>query len=112
VHIIGDQERVLLLVRVLVGHVHRLGSGGGLVQQRRIRHGHARQISDQGLVVEQHLHTTLGNLGLLKRRKSNDKKMHGETRSQKKSKEKAKMQKLQTSKEGIVLSLIQSSNRR
>ena len=46
---------------------HRFGGGGGLVQQRRVRHVHSRQVRDHRLEVDQRLQPALGDLGLIGR---------------------------------------------
>ena len=46
---------------------HGLGRRGGLIQQGGVRDLHPRQVHHHGLVVEQHLQATLGDLGLIGR---------------------------------------------
>ncbi len=45
----------------------RLGRGGGLVEQRGVRQGQARQVGDHGLEVQQRLEPALRDLGLVRR---------------------------------------------
>jgi hypothetical protein len=45
---------------------HRLGRGGRLVQQRRIRHLHPRQVAHHRLEVDQRLEAALRDLGLVR----------------------------------------------
>jgi hypothetical protein len=45
---------------------HGLGSGGGLVEKRSTGHGHASEVLNQGLEVQQRLQTTLRNLSLVR----------------------------------------------
>ena len=44
---------------------HRLGGGGGFIKQRRVGDRQARELTDQGLKVEQGLQTTLGDFRLV-----------------------------------------------
>ena len=48
-------------------HRHRLGRGGGLIQQRGVGDLHAGQFADHGLEVQQRLQPALGDLGLIGR---------------------------------------------
>ncbi len=48
-------------------HRHRFGRGRALVEERRRRDVHARQIPDDGLKVQQRLEPALGDLGLIRR---------------------------------------------
>ncbi len=73
----GDGLRVALAVhheggRALVpgdgdGEVHRLGGGGGLVEEGGVGHRQAREIGHHGLEVEQRLEAALRDLGLVRR---------------------------------------------
>ena len=49
------------------GEGHGLGRGGGLVEQRGVGQGHAGEVGDHGLEVEQGLQATLGDLRLVRR---------------------------------------------
>ena len=63
-----DRPFDLLEVRMDRGaHVHRLGGGGGLVEQRGVRDRERGQVGDQGLEVEQRLEAPLRDLGLVGR---------------------------------------------
>jgi hypothetical protein len=66
-HGVRHEEHAALALRVLVGHVHRLGRGGGLVEQRRVGQRQTGEVGDHGLVVEQRLEPTLGDLCLVGR---------------------------------------------
>jgi hypothetical protein len=61
-----DQQIALALDRAL-GQRHRLGRRGGLVEHRAIGDGHAGEVADQGLEVQDRLHATLRDLGLVGR---------------------------------------------
>lgn len=54
-------------VWVPVAELHGLCRCGSFVQQGGVRHGHARDVTDHGLIIEERLQTTLGDLGLVRR---------------------------------------------
>lgn len=60
-----DKEGALLAVGGGPAHQHGLGSSSAFVQKRSVGDGHAGEIGDHGLVVEERLETALGNLGLV-----------------------------------------------
>jgi hypothetical protein len=62
-----DHERLALAVVGLDAHVHRLGGGGGLVEQRGVGHRQAGEVGDHRLEVEQRLEAALRDLGLVRR---------------------------------------------
>ena len=62
-----DEERARVLLGVAEAQRHRLGRGGRLVEQRRVGARQARQVGDDGLVVEQRLEAPLRDLGLIRR---------------------------------------------
>ena len=65
---LGNKDRPRLVVLVhRVRHVHRLGGGGRLVQERGIRDVERREIGDHLLEIDQRLHAPLGNLRLIGR---------------------------------------------
>jgi hypothetical protein len=51
----------------ILAQVHRLGGGGGLVEQGSIGDGQAGQLARHGLEIEQRLQASLGNLRLIGR---------------------------------------------
>mmetsp|Transcript_64550 Transcript_64550/g.113996 ORF Transcript_64550/g.113996 Transcript_64550/m.113996 type:complete len:535 (+) Transcript_64550:1456-3060(+) len=59
------EELGLLLVLQGIAHRHRLSSGSGLVQQRRVGQRQCGEVSHHGLVVQQRLQTALGDLRLV-----------------------------------------------
>ena len=65
--VLRDKETLALAARDGVAHVHRLGRGCGLVEQRRVRQRQRRQVRDHRLEVEQSLESALGDLGLVGR---------------------------------------------
>ena len=67
VALVGDKELWLLAVRHGAGHGHGLRGSGGLVQQGSVREGEPGEVGDHGLVVEQGLEPTLGDLRLVGR---------------------------------------------
>ena len=69
---VRDQEQTVLRSGDLLGlqamkHRHRLSRSRSLVEERRRRDVHARQITDDGLEVQQRLEAALRNLGLIRR---------------------------------------------
>ena len=50
-----------------MAELHGLSGGCALVQQRGVGHRHACDVTDHGLVVQQGLQPTLGDLGLVGR---------------------------------------------
>eukprot|EP00128_Syssomonas_multiformis_P003625 Colp12_sorted_trinity150504_noHs@10374 len=60
------EELGLLLVLQREAHRHGLSRGGGLVQQGGAGQGQASDVGDHGLVVEQGLQATLGDLRLVR----------------------------------------------
>jgi hypothetical protein len=56
-----------LALDAALGQRHGLGGGGGFVQHGRVGHGHARQVADHGLEVDQRFHAALRDLGLVGR---------------------------------------------
>ena len=50
-----------------VQHRHRLGGGGGLVEQRSVGHFHAGQVRDHRLEVEERFEAPLRDFGLIRR---------------------------------------------
>ena len=62
-----DKEDIVRTAGERVGHRHRLGRGGGLVEQRGVGDLHAREIDDHGLEVEQRLEPALRDLRLVGR---------------------------------------------
>ena len=67
VAVAGHHEAVALALDAALGQRHGLGRGGGLVQHAGVGHGHARQVADHGLEVDQRLHAALRDLGLVGR---------------------------------------------
>ncbi len=67
VALVVDEEHVGLVAVDPVQHGHRLGGGGGLVEERRVRHVHCGEVAHHGLEVEERLEATLGDLGLVRR---------------------------------------------
>jgi hypothetical protein len=63
--VLVDKEGVLLVLGGSPAHDHSLGSSGTLVKKRGVGDGHSGEVGDHGLVVEERLETTLGNLGLV-----------------------------------------------
>ena len=61
------QERVARALGGAFGERHRLGGGSGLVEERRIRDRHRREVADHRLKVDDRLHPPLGDLGLVGR---------------------------------------------
>lgn len=66
VAVLVNEESALLAVGGGPAHQHGLSSSRTLVQKRGIGNGHASKIRDHGLIVEERLQTTLGNLGLVR----------------------------------------------
>src|ERR1700753_2101462 len=54
-----DPERGALLLGVAEAHVHRLGGGGRLVEQRRVGHRQRGEVFDHLLEVDQRLEPAL-----------------------------------------------------
>ena len=50
-----------------VGHVHGLGRGGGLVEERCVGQGQGGEVGHHGLEVQEGLEAALGDLGLVGR---------------------------------------------
>ncbi len=67
VHAAGDEEGVRLRLARTLGQRHRLGGGGGFVEQRSVGDLHARQVGAHGLEIDQRFHAALGDLGLVRR---------------------------------------------
>ncbi len=65
--VLGDEEAVLAGLRDRVAQGHGLAGGGGLVEERRVGEGQAREIGHHRLEVEQSLEAALGDLGLVRR---------------------------------------------
>ncbi len=66
VALIGDEVEIAVLATLhCVAHRHRLGCGGGLVQQRRVGDLEPREIDDHGLEVQQRLQPALRYLRLV-----------------------------------------------
>jgi hypothetical protein len=63
---VDDEDLALALVR-LDAHVHRLGGGGGLVEERRVGQRQPREVADHGLEVDEGLEAALRDLGLVGR---------------------------------------------
>jgi hypothetical protein len=63
----GDQEGVRLRLRRTLGQGHRLGGGGGFVQQRGVGDLHAGQVGAHLLEVDQRFHAALRDLRLVRR---------------------------------------------
>ena len=62
-----DEERALFRLGHALCHGHRLGTGGGLVQQGGIGDVETGQIANHGLEIQQRLEPTLADLGLVGR---------------------------------------------
>ena len=62
-----DEEQVGLALAGALGQGHRLGGGGGFVEQRGIADLHPGQVGGHGLEVDQGLHAALRDLGLVRR---------------------------------------------
>ncbi|EHK82903.1 putative metal-dependent RNase [Rhodococcus pyridinivorans AK37] len=62
---VDDQARALGLAVCAAQQGHGLGSGGGLVEHRRVRDLHAGQVGDHGLEVQQRLEASLADLRLV-----------------------------------------------
>ncbi len=62
-----DEERRRLRLGDPLRHGHRLGAGGGLVEQRGIGDLEPGQVADHGLEVQQRLEPALADLGLVGR---------------------------------------------
>ena len=67
VHVVSHIEARLFATRNRQAHAHRLGRGGGFVQQRRAGQRQAREVAHHGLEVQDRLHPSLGDLGLVRR---------------------------------------------
>ena len=65
--ILGDEEGVALLLADVPAHSHRLGGGGGFVEQRGVRQRKAGQLADHGLKIQQRFEPALGDFGLVGR---------------------------------------------
>jgi hypothetical protein len=65
--ILVDEENTALALRNAPRHGHRLGGGGGFVEQRGVGDLHAGQVDHHLLVVEQRFQPALGDLGLVGR---------------------------------------------
>ena len=65
--VLVDQKDPRVLLGVTEAQRHRLGRGRGLVEQRRIGARQAREVGDDGLVVEQRLEAPLRDLRLIRR---------------------------------------------
>ena len=63
----ATKNTLLLLLPMRMRQRHRLGRGGGLVEHRRVGDGHAGEVGDHGLEVEQRFHAALRDLGLVGR---------------------------------------------
>jgi hypothetical protein len=68
---VAHQEQAALAVAGLVRpdavqQRHGLGGGRGLVQQRRVRHFHPREVGDHRLKIEQRFEAPLRDLGLIR----------------------------------------------
>ncbi|OQC35877.1 MAG: hypothetical protein BWX64_02281 [Acidobacteria bacterium ADurb.Bin051] len=64
---LGDEEARPLGAAERVAHVHRLGGGGGLVEQRGVGDRQAGEVGDRGLEGEQRLEAPLRDLRLIGR---------------------------------------------
>jgi hypothetical protein len=62
-----DEEGLPLRAAHPAGHGHRLGGGGGLVQQGRVGQLQAGEVDDHLLVVQERLEPALAHLGLVGR---------------------------------------------
>ena len=62
-----DEEGVAALGVDPPQHGHRLGRGGGLVEQRRVGEVHGGEVAHHGLEVEERLEPALRDLGLVRR---------------------------------------------
>jgi hypothetical protein len=60
-----DYNTVVGVLGEVGAKVHGLGSGGGLIEEGSTGHGHASEVLDQGLEVQQRLQTTLRNFSLV-----------------------------------------------
>ena len=65
--ITGHQEDRALAFDAALGQGHGLGSSCGLVEHGGIGNGHATQVADHGLEVDQRLHAALRNFSLVGR---------------------------------------------
>ena len=63
---IDQEHRGVMPRRHGVGQRHRFRSGGGLIQQRRVRDRQAGQVGHHRLEVEERFQATLGDLGLVR----------------------------------------------
>mmetsp|Transcript_28308 Transcript_28308/g.91617 ORF Transcript_28308/g.91617 Transcript_28308/m.91617 type:complete len:365 (+) Transcript_28308:1884-2978(+) len=63
---IRDEHLLPLGLADSLAHSHGLSSSSGLIKEGGLSNIHGRDVSDHGLVVDQRLHTTLGNLGLVR----------------------------------------------
>ncbi len=66
VHRIVHEEGVGLVACRTLGQGHRLGRGGGFIQQRGVGDFHAAQLGDHGLEVDQRFHPALGDFRLVR----------------------------------------------
>jgi len=66
-HVVGDEEGRRFVLADAHRERHRFGGGGGFVEYRGAGDGHAGQVANQGLEVDQRLHAALRNLGLVRR---------------------------------------------
>ena len=62
---VRDEEAGLLAAGQGRAHGHGLGGGGRLVQEGRVGQGHASEVADHRLEVEERLEAALGDLGLI-----------------------------------------------
>ncbi len=62
-----DEERARLRLRRALRERHRLGRGGGLVEQARVGHVEPGQVADHRLVVQERLEPALADLRLIGR---------------------------------------------
>jgi len=62
-----DEEHVRFRLRYAPGHRHRLGGGGGFVEQRGVGELQAGEVDHHLLVVQQGFEAALGDLGLVGR---------------------------------------------
>ncbi len=66
-HLVIDKERSGLCARGALRQRHRLGRGGGFIQQRGVGDVEAGQVADHGLEVEQRFQPALADLRLVRR---------------------------------------------
>mmetsp|Transcript_25937 Transcript_25937/g.57236 ORF Transcript_25937/g.57236 Transcript_25937/m.57236 type:complete len:230 (+) Transcript_25937:2599-3288(+) len=66
-HVRNEEYRIPLRGRATHNHGHGLGCRRSFIQQRCVGDVHARQLGDQGLVVEQRFQPSLCNFSLVRR---------------------------------------------